>query len=81
MYLADKFLYAKILNSSQTFNNLSWKFNVINRVIPRTEKEITNESPSHSDSSSKEDNVSLKRDDYNEKKNPFTKSNRTNANR
>ena len=57
MYLVDKFLYDKILNSSQTFNNLSSKFNVINRVPP------PNDSPSHPNSSSKEDNISMKRDD------------------
>ena len=57
MYLVDKFLYNKILNSSQTFNNLSSKFNVINRVPP------PNDSPSHPNSSSKEDNISMKRDD------------------
>ena len=57
MYLVDKFLYDKILNSSQTFNNLSSKFNVINRVPP------SNDSPSHPNSSSKEDNISMKRDD------------------
>jgi len=60
MYLVDKFLYNKISNSSQTFNNLSSKFNVINRVPP------PNESPSHPESSSKEDNISIKRDDSDE---------------
>ena len=56
MYLVDKFLYDKILNSSQTFNNLSSKFNVINRVPPTNVL-------SHPNSSSKEDNISMKRDD------------------
>ena len=56
MYLVDKFLYNKILNSSQTFNNLSSKFNVINKVPPTNVL-------SHPNSSSKEDNISMKRDD------------------
>ena len=58
MYLVDKFLYNKILNSSQTFNNSSSKFNVINRVPP---KEITNEMLSHPDSPSIEDNLFYKK--------------------
>ena len=60
MYLVDKFL----CNSSQTINNLSSKFSIINWVPP---KKIINESPSHPDSSSKEDNISIKRDDSDEK--------------
>ena len=63
MYLVDKFLQNKILKSSQTFNNLSSKFNIINRVPP------SNDSLSHPGSSSKEDNTSIKRDDSDERTN------------
>ena len=61
MYLVDKFLYNKILNSSQNFNNSSSKFNIINKLPPPP-----NESASHQDSSSNENNISMKRDDSDE---------------
>ena len=61
MYLVDKFLYNKILNSSQTFNNSSSKFNIINKLPPPP-----NESASHHDPSSNENNISMKRNDCNE---------------
>ena len=61
MYLVDKFLYNKILNSSQTFNNSSSKFNIINKLPPPP-----NESASHHDPSSNENNISMKRNECNE---------------
>ena len=54
MYLVDKFLYNKILNSSQSFNNSSSKFNAITRVPSSNE--------SH-DSPSNENTFSMKRDE------------------
>ena len=62
MYLVDKFLYNKILNFSQTLNNSSSKFNIINKLPPPP-----NDSGSHPDSSSIP--TSMKRNECDERTN------------